>query len=474
MAAIVLVGGLAWRGTGPSVGPAPSTPGGRSPTDAPRIALIDDHGALAVVDRAGRAVVLAADPEARYGFPAWSPDGSRIAAVVDRADATSVEIFAAGPELTASGPSADPSAGRGTAAPAPTTPPAPIVAFRSGTSRPFYLYWSPDGRRISFLATETDGDSLRIAPADGSAPSDDPRGIARRGAPLYYDWVTADRLLLHVGSGQSSFVGEISPTGVSQSPTINGSGAFRPAVANGDGRYLAFARGGAVGEQLVTAHRDGTNEHALAIQGSAAMVFDPTGATLATIAADRPERADLSFPIGPLRLIDAETGATRTLVDGDVVGFFWSPDGRTIAALRLQGGSGSTVAANPIVVAAFTGIGSAAALVAAPSAGPDLSTSGTAGPTPGAPPGSALHLLFVAVADGSVRSDRVIQLTAPYVGQVLPYFDQYALSHRTWASDSSAIILPLLDGAGTGHLVVLPADGSPTESLRGASGFWSP
>ena len=59
--------------------------------------------------------------------------------------------------------------------------------------------------------------------------------------------------------------------------------------------------------------------------------------------------------------------------------------------------------------------------------------------------------------------------------QVLPYFDQYARSHRFWAPDSSSIVLPLTDENNLDHVVVIPADGSdPHEVATGWIGFWSP
>ena len=58
---------------------------------------------------------------------------------------------------------------------------------------------------------------------------------------------------------------------------------------------------------------------------------------------------------------------------------------------------------------------------------------------------------------------------------MLPYFDQYALSHHFWAPDSSAIVLPLSDEANLDHVVVIPADGGdPHAVATGWVGFWSP
>jgi hypothetical protein len=84
-----------------------------------------------------------------------------------------------------------------------------------------------------------------------------------------------------------------------------------------------------------------------------------------------------------------------------------------------------------------------------------------------------VRLFFIDVASGKVRSQPVVMPGARFVDQFLTYFDQYALSHDIWAPDSSSVLLPESDAAGT-HLVVRHADGSAPRTLDGEVGFWSP
>ena len=429
-----LVGGLvAWQVTRPTPALVATGPG---PGIRPLIAIVDPTGALATVDPAGRTTVLSSETDATFGFPAWSPDGSRIASVRDAISNSAISIYPVRRD--------DPAA---------SLEARPTVVYRSSTIRPFYLYWTPDGRRVSFLATEGGDISLRVVPDDGSAPLDGsaPGALIRRGAPLYFDWIAADRLLLHVGLGPDAFTGEVGPDGAAAAPGVTADGEFRPAVVGADGRFQAFVRGqGPVGE-LVVAARDRSGEHAVPVFGATATVFDPTGATVGAIGPDQPGAIALAFPIGPLRLIDAASGAVRTLVDGTVVGFFWSPDGKTIAALRLQAGGSQVASAGSAEIAAGSPV------------------------PPTLPPDPDIHLVFVSVADGAVRSDRVVKLASHFVNQFLPYFDQYALSHRVWAPDSSSILLPITDQTGNDQLAVLPAAGGDASlTIAGQSGFWSP
>lgn len=401
------------------------------------IAVVDANGSLTTMDDRGGSIVSYAVAGVAFGFPTWSPDGSRIAAVGSTATDASIYVFRVPRGTTA-----------GTAG--------PVVIYRSPNRPPFYLYWTPDGRKVAFLATESAGISLRIAPADGTAPLDGSAkgALIRQGAPLYFAWEDASRLLIHVGTGTSGFVGEVGLDGTSLTPTLAGTGDFRAASASHDGRYFAFARAttGSSGE-IVVAAQDGASRHALPVFGPAAFVFDPAGDALAAIGATTPGAPASGFPVGPLRLIDPGSGAARTLVDGLVVAFFWAPDGRTIAALRLASPGGQNARVDGTLAAA--GIGSIAAATPAPAA--------------------EVRLAFIDVATGAVRSEQVVQPAVGFVDRVLPYFDQYALSHRVWAPDSTSVVLPLADGTGRTHVVVVPADGSDARTIaNGEAAFWSP
>ena len=78
-------------------------------------------------------------------------------------------------------------------------------------------------------------------------------------------------------------------------------------------------------------------------------------------------------------------------------------------------------------------------------------------------------------SSGKVRADRTVSLADSFVQQILPYFDQYALSHRFWSPDSSAILLPLGSTSGQDQVTIVPADGSnPIPIGNGSMGSWSP
>ncbi len=426
----------------PTVSPAPSVPPAPRSTPAPTaappdrplarsgtIALVHADGSLWLTDADGRSVILADTQDGIFGFPTWSPDGSRIAAIRTSERETAIVIL--DPKPAASG-----------------LPVLPVPIFRSATVGPFYLSWTPDGRDVSFLGSDSDGLALRIAPADGSAPVDGsgPGAIVRMGEPFYFDWVDADHLLAHIGNGTDAFLGEIGRDGVAVAPAIKAPGTFRSADMSGDGKFVGYVRAGEDGKDaVVVAKRDGSDDHSLPVFGIAAVEFGPTEDTLATIGAIEPLEEPFAVPVGPLRLIDARTGAIRTLLDGRVVTFAWSPDGTTIAAVRVV----------PVTDGASTS-----------SAGPTSS--------PAANERSEIRMTFVDVATGRIRSQPAIDPASTYVNMLMTYFDQYGLSHRLWAPDSSSLLVPQDHADGTTHVDVLFPDGDPSVSLDGEIGFWSP
>ena len=91
-----------------------------------------------------------------------------------------------------------------------------------------------------------------------------------------------------------------------------------------------------------------------------------------------------------------------------------------------------------------------------------------------APAASEVRLVFVDVASGSIRSDPVVHPGSRFVDTFLAYFDQYALSHRVWAPDSSSMLLPEIDQGGTTLVTVRFPDGRRPLAFPGEIGFWSP
>ena len=328
------------------------------------------------------------------------------------------------------------------------TPGDPAIAYSSGDRPPFYVYWSPDGRALSFLTTEIDGLALRLAPADASAPA----AVVRTGAPMYWSWADPSRLLVHSGGeGLAGFFGEVRPDGVSTEPTAILAGSFRVPAVSSDGRFRAFATPGEATPAARSCSRRAIGPRRIRSTCSARLPSDSARARMSSRSSRPPSRA----PSSPCRSdrcdsMDATSGDVRTLLEGRVIAFFWAPDGKTVAALSAPEPGDDNVA----------GVGRAT-----------LVASGSA---QAAATGVKVRLSFLNVETGAIRSRGTFALSDNFVDQVLPYFDQYALSHRVWSPDSASIALPVV-AEGTEQIVVVQADGSGARRVAdGIEGFWSP
>jgi TolB protein len=391
-----------------------------APSDAPAeplgatgsVVVLGNDLSMSLVGPDGRTQELASAADGTFAFPAWSPDGDRIAAIRYGPTERTILIYGIDPQdATPTGE--------------------PVIILQSAEVGAFYLSWSPDGRSVSYLASEADRLSLRVAPSDGSAPIDGSGegSVVGSGSPFYFDWIGSDRLLAHVGTGPSALLAEIGLDGSAEDPVLGSPGEFRSAVVSPDRSLVSFVRVDDAGTaEVVVAARDGTDPQSVPVFGPAAMTFDPTGADVATIGAAEPLTTPLTVPVGPLRLLERESGTARTLLDEIVLAFWWSPDGESIAAL-------------------------------------------TARPSDAA---SQVHLVFVDVPTGEIRSETQVTLGRLFIDQVLGFFDQYALSHRLWSSDSRAFLLPIVDADGRTLVGVMARDGGDPVFLSGQAAFWSP
>jgi TolB protein len=392
--------------------------------NASRLAIIDAAGGLTTTDASGGSVVEYGDAGIAFSFPAWSPDGSRIAVIGRGTDESDVYVF--------------------TVHAAGTPAIEPTIAYRSPDRPPFYLYWAPDGRQLTFLTTEPDGIALRLAPADARTEA----VVLRTGAPIYWAWADPTRLLIHTGDdGPDGFLAEVGTDGASVEPEVIQPGGFRVPAVTSDGRFRAFVvPGQGTAAQVVVEGRDRSDPHSVDVFGAAAIDFGPATDELAFLAPAVAGR-EVPLPVGPLRLMDSVSGRVRTLLAGSVVSFFWSPDGRTIAALEIAGTGDDQVAT--------------------------VSTRSAA--TTAATTGLALRLVFVSVDSGAIRSQRPLMVSDTFVQQVIPFFDQYALSHRLWSADGTAVVIPIVGDDGTDRLEVVRADGSDARSVAaGVAAFWAP
>ncbi len=392
------------------------------------IVFIAPDGNVHVVDqKGGTARALTKDAGAQgnatvlYMSPAWSPDGRMLAfarmTVNQSNEVTEASLFTASRD------------GRN------------LTRVLSGSRlRPFYLYWSPDSRKVSLLSSVAGEDNLElgIAPAgvEGSYRSLD------RGAPFYWDW-RADSLSMvtHVNTGRPGADGErlsllsLEPD-LSRSEMRVDPGMFQAPSFSPDGKSIAYA---STSESVSTVHLralDGSGERTIATDlGSAFVEFSHDGKRIAYLAATSLQ----PVPEGTLTVVDLGAGSKRhTLKEAPVLEFFWAPDGHTLA-------------------------------FAVPDSAEDIDPMFLQNP-------NAPYIRLMGY-DAASEKTWVIARFPPTRGffSVLPYFDQYQRSSTMWSPDSRYVGFTALTADGSPGLFVAPADGNikPRFLALGDQAFWS-
>lgn len=289
---------------------------------------------------------------------------------------------------------------------------------------PFYIFWSPTGDRLAYLsnwlALDQPSMALRIVELDaGEARA---RTLAE-GQPFYFSWAPdGQQLLAHIGGERIEL---LSLDGAAQSLQISG-GQFPAPQWAADGARLIYAVADAAYQRLVVADSNGQELTELTdFPGRISFSLSPDNAQLAYIVT---EAAAQMSTLGPLYVVDVETRRTREITTNPVLAFFWSPAGDRLAYLGLEFVAGR------------------------------------------------LGLRWY-VWDGRTSTPYASFLpTRTFWENYLPFFDQYAQSHRVWASDGSAFVFTgtLADGRSGVWVQPITPDAAPVAMGSGVVATWSP
>ncbi len=373
-----------------------------------RIAYIDSHGQLVTVDpdgterntlttgevadslpRMGGVMAQPTGETRLYGWPVWSPDGSRIAVSL---------ISGLRPaEAEMSVQSLESSNGVG----GPVFVNSAPLTIADGT--PHYVQWSPDSQRLGITAATPEGLTLFVVdgnPVDGETVPASALPVVR-GAPLYFDW-SPDSRSLAVHSGEELTVLRLNDDGTQFSAQpISRSRSFRTPAWSPDGTTLAWSAPGGDSEAVWLGKPDETSYQPLRlaeVEGACSFLWSADGQVIAV--ADRQDEGSPAYR--RLRLVATDGSAVRTVREDDwVLGFFWEPNGTRLAWIALN---------------------------------------------------SEERTMEWRIADGSAVEPAGASDTDVPVGGLrfspsgetflmLAFFDQYAQSHSPWAPDGSALVV---------------------------------
>jgi Tol biopolymer transport system component len=363
-----------------------------------------------------------------YAAPTWSPDSSLIAFArismnrdATLADASLYTVGIDGKRLS---------------------------RLLSGTRlQPFYLFWSPDSRRVSLLSQVRGENALELGVA--TAGTDGDYRSLDEGSPFYWDWLGDGRTVVaHVNGGRNAKGDErlsilkVDSASVRSDVNVEG-GFFQAPNISPDGKSFVYASSGLSGFTLHLRALDGSADRDIASgEGGTFFSLSSDGKRLAYLAA----AAMQPFPLGKLTIADLDgktvsgvgSAKARTLEDAPVLAFFWAPNGRSLAYIVPE-------------------------------------TNGNIDPQ-FLRSDESPYLRLVG-CDAATGRTWTIARFPPTRGMfsVIPFFDQFQRSTTIWSPDSRYLLFTALTSDGSPGLFIARADRTVTPRFLtdGDYAFWS-
>lgn len=404
----------------------------RSPEPDNQIVYINLQGQICVIDPGGsdHRLLTSVRRKRIFQFPAWSPDGSHIAAIGRTRGSAGVFVLPIAPSDNAADNAAR-------------------ALYVCNMQRPFYLYWSPNSHIISFLAAHPQGLGLHLVERSSGH-----HRLLTVGQPCYWDWTPSSKqVLIHTGgNGKSARLEYIDIQSADRDEEFARPGLFQAPGVAPSGQRCAFDEEDNDGDRhVVITQRTNATRTTVDHEGAVALGWCPTRDHLAFTSPTAP----VSHFYGPLRLLNAETRQVYTLTDDTVLAFFWSPDGNHIAYLTLARQPQRQEPDGSRTNGSYTNGHS-----------PHQNH-------PQQQPDPILHLWVVDTEHKQRRLLTTFQPSEEFIIQFMPFFDQYMLSHRIWSPASDALVVPAVINKRP-HVLVVPRDGSPPAAIaEGSIAFWN-
>jgi len=281
--------GLALCGAAGSLvaAPAPTREEKAGPQQLLIVSKRDGNADLFLVDAKGETIRKLTNDAAEDSYPAWSPDGKKIAFASDRDGTTNIYV------MDADGSN--------------------VKQLTKGEDRSRCPAWSPDGKRIAFGRTVGDGCGVFVMDADGSNVKQLGDGDGWNPA-----WSPDGKKILFAsrreGDGFRLFQMDADGNNVKQLTTeANPHGSVYPCYSP-DGKKIMWTHGDGTNLEVHVADADGTNVKKLTDLGglNTFAVWTPDGKSI--VFHHLPEFESGS---GPIYIMDADGGNRRELIKSE-------------------------------------------------------------------------------------------------------------------------------------------------------------
>ncbi len=365
------------------------------------------------------------DPLLLYEYPTWSHDGRQLAFLGINFDGQQIQSRVLVANMSSSSVN---------------------EVYKSNSERPDFLDWSPDNASLGLLATDPSGQNtiLESIPAKGGQPT-----IFDAGSPYYWSWAPDGRtMIVHAGGGTSStpehtsFL-SIDTNNVTEQVLNSDHASFQAPAWSPDGSHIALARTSGQENQIVVTDAAGQNPKKIGtFTGKAAFAWSSDGTRLAYIDAQQPMDPGI---VGTLHVADLKT-AKDIKEDGNLIAFFWAPNGQELAYFDLVQAANSS-----------------------------SSGGSSSGGSSQSSPQLALDLHVLDVNSGQEHKVTTF-IPSQLFMSILPYFDQYQQAVTIWSPDSNNLVLSMVDQtSGEPGIAIVAASGNlqPRIMTPGFLAFWS-
>lgn len=359
-------------------------------------------------------VTLESRSNIAYNHLAWSQDGSQVAFV--RLEKNGANSFTS--ELMVANVNDD----------------SVKSIYTSETEFPFYINWSPDNKNVGMLTTTITPQilALQSVPIDGGDQL-----MLDTGSPFYWSWAPdGNSIIVHKNGiseermSQLSFL-KIDPE-VTEYVMDEVPASFQAPAWSPDGNFILLTTfTPEEQQQIVLADSQGVVQKEIAhFELNTSFAWAADSQQYAYIVGTRQMQ---SGALGPLHVGNIN-GSEEIVIHENVVGYFWSPNGKMIAYL---------------VPSAYT---------------PEDSTEEI----------FYFELYILDIASGESRMIASFEPTDEFF-TLIPYMDQYHQSMTIWSPDSNNLVISFITSDGYPAIAVIPASGitEPRFLVEGVFAAWS-